>query len=103
MLGNQRLAEREMPVQFAIMQGDRYKIIIGMDILRKFGMMVDLGQEVLRYKTEKAGKVQLKLTPRQVIFRTKQVQQYREYLRKMQYNKTGVNHLEECVSICPVE
>ena len=82
MLGNQRLAARKMPVQFAIMQGDRYKIIIGMDILRKYAIQVDLAQEVLRYRTEKAGKVQLKLTPHQVIYKTKHVQQYREYLRK---------------------
>ena len=48
-LGNQRLAEREMAIQFALMQGERYKIIIGMDIIRKYGMTVDGKQDVLRY------------------------------------------------------
>lgn len=64
---------------------------------------------MLRFKTEEAGKVQLKLTPRQVIFRTKQVQQYREYLRKtgsFAARRAGVNHVEDCshdISICPIE
>ncbi len=51
-------------------------------------------------------KVALKLTPREVIFRTKQVKQYRDYLRKLhapnQVNK--VNELyADLASVCPLE
>ena len=42
-LGQQRTAAREMPVQFALQDGNRYKIIIGMDILRDRKMTIDLG------------------------------------------------------------
>jgi hypothetical protein len=70
-LGNQRLAEREMPVNFAIMQGERYKIIIGMDLLKKYSATVDVGSEILRYKLDNGSKVNLKLTPRATVFKTK--------------------------------
>jgi hypothetical protein len=30
-----------MPIQFAIMSGERYKIIIGMDIIRKYKMTLE--------------------------------------------------------------
>ena len=60
-----------MAVQFALLGGDRYKIIIGMDILKENKMVIDLAQEVLRYKLANQEKVNLKLTPRAVIFKTK--------------------------------
>ena len=70
-LGNQRLATREMPVEFALLGGDRYKIIIGMDILKEHKMVVDLAQETLRFKLPSEDKVNLKLVPRGTIFKTK--------------------------------
>ena len=86
------------------MKGDRYKIIIGMDILKN--MIIDLNQEVLRYKLDDNTKVNLKLTPRSVVFRTKQVKEYREYLRKIQPTINQANELEvwdDVVSVCPIE
>lgn len=70
-LGSQRLAAREMPIKFALLGGDRYKIIIGMDILKEKKMMVDLSQEVLKFKLDNNEKVSLKLTNRKVVFTTK--------------------------------
>ena len=59
-LGSQRLATREIPCSFALQPGDRYKIIIGMDILKKNGMVVDVGNEILKGKIN-GEKVQMKL------------------------------------------
>jgi hypothetical protein len=53
-----------MTVQFALLGGDRYKIIVGMDILKEKKMMIDLAQEVLRFKLMNGEKVNLKLTTR---------------------------------------
>ena len=69
-LGSQRLASRELPVSFCLQPGERYKIIIGMDLLKEWGMTVDLNQEVLRFKL-KEDKINLKLTQRKVIFKSK--------------------------------
>lgn len=70
-LGSQRLAAREMPIEFALLGGDRYKIIIGMDILKERKMMIDLSQECLKFKLTNEEKVNLKLTHRHAVFRTK--------------------------------
>lgn len=70
-LGNQRLAAREMDVEFALLGGDRYKIIVGMDILKEHKMTIDLAQETLRFKLPSEDKVNLKLVHRGTIFKTK--------------------------------
>ena len=97
-LGNQRLASRELPVSFCIQPGERYKIIIGMDILKEWGMTLDLNQEVLRFKL-KDDKVNLKLTPRKMIYRSKQIKEYWDYIKKgrtiTKANKVSNNALEE--------
>lgn len=49
-LGSQRTASREIPFNFALQPGDRYKIIIGMDILEKYNMVVDIGSKSLKCK-----------------------------------------------------
>jgi hypothetical protein len=41
-LGSQRTASRELPFSFALQPGERYKIIIGMDILKENKMILDL-------------------------------------------------------------
>lgn len=60
-----------MPIQFAMMQGERYKIIIGMDILKQYGATVDTNAEVLKFKLNNGTKVNLKMTPRSTVFKTK--------------------------------
>ena len=60
-----------MPIQFVIMSGERYKFIVGMGIIRKYKMTLEYGQDLLRYKTESGAKVNLKMTPRATIFKTK--------------------------------
>jgi hypothetical protein len=32
-IGQQRLASRQLKIQFAVLPGDKYKIILGMDVL----------------------------------------------------------------------
>jgi hypothetical protein len=66
-----------------MMQGDRYKIIIGMDLLKNYAGNMDFSTEILRLKLKNGNKVNLKLTSRQTVFKTKQVQAYRKYLRSM--------------------
>ena len=62
---------REMPIELALLGGDRYKIIIGMDILKEYKMMIDLSQECLKFKLTNEEKVNLKLTHRSPVLRTK--------------------------------
>ncbi len=71
-LGSQRLASREMQVSFALQTGDRYKIIIGMDVLSKYKARVQ----------DQGGQVNLKLTQRKVIWRSKQLKEFFDYIRK---------------------
>lgn len=72
-----------MPVEFALLGGDRYKIIIGMDILRERKMIVDLQAESLKFKLNNGDKVNLKLNPRSAVFKTKQLRSYRDYIRSI--------------------
>ena len=54
-----------------MMQGDRYKIIIGMDLLKNYAGNMDFSTEILRLKLKNGNKVNLKLTSRQIVFKTK--------------------------------
>ena len=69
-----------------------------MDLLKEWGMAIDLNQEVLRFKMQN-DKVNLKLTPRKLIFKSKQIKEFWEYTRKgrtfTKANKTTNNALEE--------
>lgn len=91
-LGSQRLASRELPIKFALLGGDRYKIIIGMDILKEKKMTLDLAQEVLRFKLGQDEKINLKLTPRNVVFKTKQLKAYRDYIGTIRGRNNHNNH-----------
>jgi hypothetical protein len=84
-----------MQLSFALQPGDRYRIIIGMDILKEYKIMIDLSQEAMRFKI-KEEKVNLKLTPRKTIFKSKQIKDYFDYLRKGRtIRKAQANKLEE--------
>ncbi len=83
-----------MPVEFALLGGDRYKIIIGMDILKEHKMVVDLAQETLRFKLHSEDKVNLKLVPRGTIFKTKQLRSYREYVQNVRSKTANANVLD---------
>ncbi len=52
-----------------------------MDILREYGIMVDCKNDSLKYKMGEE-KIHLKLTPRKIIFKTKQLKEYFEFMRK---------------------
>ena len=52
-----------------------------MDILKKYAMMVDVGGEILKCKINNE-KMQMKLVPRKVAFKTKQIKEYFDFLRK---------------------
>ncbi len=80
-LGSQRLASREMKISFALQTGDRYKIIIGMDVLSQCKAQLDFAAETLKFKV-KEDKVNLKLTQRKVIWKSKQLKDYFDYVRK---------------------
>lgn len=60
-----------MPIKFALMQGERYKIIIGMDLLKEYRAVVDVSAGILKYKLSNETKVNLKMVPRSTIFKTK--------------------------------
>ena len=87
-----------MPIEFALLGGDRYKIIIGMDILHDRKMLVDLAQESLKFKLPSEEKVNLKLTPRSAIFKSKQLRAYREYLAGIRRSCPEVAAADEDVS-----
>jgi hypothetical protein len=55
-----------------------------MDLLKQYSGNMDFNTEVLRLKLKDGQKVNLKLTPRSIVFKTKQVQAYRTYLRSIQ-------------------
>ncbi len=70
-----------------------------MDLLKEWGMTVDLNQEVLRFKL-KEEKINLKLTQRKVIYKSKQIKEYWDYIRRGKTitkatNKASNNALEE--------
>lgn len=90
------------------MSGERYKIIIGMDIIRKYKMTLEYNQDLLRFRTENGAKVNLKMTPRTTIFKTKQVSNYRNFLRSIQgsTHRSSANEVSEyadMASVCPLE
>lgn len=84
-----------MPIEFALLAGDRYKIIIGMDILRERRMIVDLMAESLKFKLNDGDRINLKLVPRREVFRTKQLKAYRDYIRTIRSQKATANAAEE--------
>ena len=107
-MGNQRLAEREQPINFTLLANDRYKLIIGMDILKTCKANIDAATDVLRWKDNKGEKVSLKLTPRSTIFRTKVFKNYRDYVRKIrtptaQTAAVEVEDDHDDFSICAIE
>ena len=59
-------------------------------------MMIDLGQEVLRFKLE-TEKVNLKLTPRSTVFKSKQIKEFLTYIRQVRAARknTTVEELAE--------
>ncbi len=81
-LGTQRLACREMNLSFALQPGERYKIIIGMDIIREHKLILDFNTDSIKFKGKNGEKVHLKLTPRKTMFKTKQIKGYFDYMKK---------------------
>ena len=66
-----------------------------MDVLKEYGILVDLKLDTLKFKL-KEEKVHLKMTPRKVVFKTKQIKAYFDYLRKGRaIVKAQTNALEE--------
>ncbi len=95
-LGTQRLAGREMDFSFALQPGERYKIIIGMDIIKEHKLILDFNTDCIKFKGKNDEKVHLKLTPRKVVFRTKQIKDYFDYIRKGRaITKAQTNEVQE--------
>ena len=79
-----------------------------MDVLSECSANFDVATQVLRWKDNKGDKVSLKLTPRNVIFKTKTFKNYRDYVRKIRNPTAEASNIEldddlEGHSICAVE
>lgn len=83
-----------MKISFALQTGDRYKIIIGMDVLSQYKAQLDFAAESLKFKI-KEDKVNLKLTQRKVIWKSKQLKEYFDYVRKGRQIVKEANEVEE--------
>lgn len=69
-----------------------------MDILKRYAMMVDVGGEILKCKIND-DKMQMKLVQRKVAFKTKQIKEYFDFLRKgKQIIKATTHEVEERLS-----
>ena len=75
-IGQQRLASRQLKIQFAVLPGDKYKIILGMDVLMQLQATVNIPRSILSVNFGDGEAAQLKMAERRALFKTPAFKNY---------------------------
>ena len=68
-------------MQFAVLPGDKYKIILGMDVLMQLQATVNIPRSILSVKFEDGEAAQLKMAERRALFKTPAFKNYFQHVR----------------------
>ena len=87
-IGAQRLASRQLRVQFAVLPGDKYKVILGMDVLMQLQASISVPRQTLTAKFKNGESCSLKMAERRALFKSTTFKNYFQYVRQIRKTPT---------------